>query len=814
MNFEKIAQKWQKRWEESNIFETKQENKKKKCYVLEMFPYPSADGLHMGHAFNYTIGDIYSRFKRMQGYNLLYPMGFDAFGLPAENAAIKAKSHPKEFIEKAVKNYIKQMKELGLSYDWSKIIKTCDIEYYKWNQYIFLKFLEKGLVYKKKSPVNWCPECKTVLANEQVQNGKCWRHETTEVQMKQLEQWFIKTTDYAEELLDKIDDLDWPERIKILQKNWIGKSYGTEINFEINGKNWPIFTTRPDTLYGVTFMVVSSQHPELNSLVTEQQKKEVDNFLKKIKSVSEKEIAILEKEGVFTGSYAIHPLTKEKMPIYAGNFVLADYGTGMVMSVPAHDQRDFEFAKKYNLPIKIVICPNYPEKSCPILKEAFTGEGKLIESEKFIGMGNKTAKEKITKHLEKNKLGKKTTQLKFKDWLVSRQRYWGTPIPIINCESCGEVPIPVKQLPIILPHDVKFGKGNPLETNKDFLETTCPKCKSKAKRETDTMDTFFDSSWYYLRYCDTKIENEMFNKKAVDYWMPVDFYIGGEEHACMHLIYSRFFTKALRDLGLLKFDEPFTKLFNQGMLHAEGGEKMSKSKGNAVPPEVISKKYGVDSIRFFLVSLASPDKNRDWNEKGIESISKFIKKIFENIKTIKIGKSSSRTEHTLNKTIKQITEQISSLNYHTATINLRKLFDKLESEMSKEDLETTIKLLSPFCPHLAEELWEIIGNKPFISTASWPKTDESKINEKFEKEEESTDKAVSDITNILKLIKTETKKVYLYVLPNDLEFYNVEDISRRVNKEVTIFKVNDKNKYDPENKSKKAKPNKPAIYIE
>jgi len=808
MEFNKISEKWQKKWEAEEIFKTTEDKKKEKCYVLEMFPYPSSDGLHMGHAFNYTIGDIYARFKRMSGFNVLYPMGFDASGLPAENAAIKANKHPKEFITKAIKNYIKQMKDLGLSYDWSRTLKTCDPNYYRWNQFIFLKFLEKGLAYKKKSAVNWCPECKTVLANEQVHDGKCWRHESTDVELKQLNQWFIKTTDYADELLDKIDDLDWPDRIKSMQKNWIGKSYGTEINFEINGKTWPIFTTRPDTVFGVTFMVVSAQHQELDSLVTEEQREEVDRFLKKIKSVSEKEMMLIEKEGVFTGSYAVHPLTQEKVPVYVGNFVLADYGTGMVMSVPAHDQRDFDFAKKYKIEMKEVISSKNQE-----LTQAYKGEGKLINSEEFNGTESKEAKDKITQLLQKNKLGKKTTQLKFKDWLVSRQRYWGTPIPVINCESCGQVPVSEKDLPIELPYDVKFGEGNPLETNKEFTDVHCPKCNGDAKRETDTMDTFFDSSWYYLRYCDPNAK-EMFNQKAVDYWMPADFYIGGAEHACMHLIYARFFTKALRDLGMLSFDEPFTKLFNQGMLHAQGGEKMSKSKGNVVLPEVISKKYGVDSARFFLVSLAAPDKARDWDEKGIDSTFKFLNRVHEYIKTVKVGKSTPRTEHRVNRAIEQIEEDIQSFNYHTATIKLRTLFDKLESQISKKDLESVIKLFAPFCPHLAEEFWEIIGNKPFISLESWPKVNKSKINEKFDKEEEFTDKAVSDIINILNLIKTETKKVYLYVLPNDLEFYNIENISRRTNKEIAIYKVNDKDKYDPENKSKKSKPGKPAIFIE
>src|SRR3989344_2098409 len=433
IDFRVIEKKWQEKWEKAKIFQVK-EGKKKKYYVLEMFPYQSSQGLHMGHALNYTIGDIFARFKRMSGFNVLYPMGFDALGLPAENAAIKAKSHPKPFTEQAIKNYTRQMKELGLSYDWNRLVKTCDSDYYKWNQYFFLKFLENGLVYRKKASVNWCPKCGTVLANEQVHSGKCWRHEDTDVEMKQLEQWFIKTTKYADELLEKVDRLIWPERIKLMQKNWIGKSYGTEIEFEINGKKWPIFTTRPDTLYGVTFMVISAQHPNLMELVTKEHKENVEKFLKKIKTVSQKsmkEVEELEKEGAFTGSYAINPINNQKIPVYCGNFVVADYGCGMVMAVPAHDERDFQFAKKYKIPIKVVI------KGGDIKQHAYTENGILINSDKFNGLDNEKAKEEITKYLQSKKLGKKTVNYKLRDWLISRQRYWGTPIPIIYCEKCG-----------------------------------------------------------------------------------------------------------------------------------------------------------------------------------------------------------------------------------------------------------------------------------------------------------------------------------------------------------------------------------------
>ncbi|MBR9705920.1 leucine--tRNA ligase, partial [Candidatus Pacearchaeota archaeon] len=653
INFKRIEKKWQNKWENEHVFAAK-EGKKKKYYVLEMFPYPSGSGLHMGHTLNYTIGDIFSRFKRMNGFNVLYPMGFDALGLPAENAAIKAGAHPKKYTLDAVKNYIKQQKAIGLSYDWDRLVVTCEPEYYRWNQYFFLKFLENGLVYRKKAPVNWCPKCNTVLANEQVHEGKCWRHEKTNVEIKQLEQWFIKTTKYADELLTSAGKLDWPDKIKKLQKNWIGKSHGTEIDFEIEGEKWPVFTTRPDTIYGVTFMVISAQHSRLMDLVSEEQKKDVEKFLKKIKSVSEKEMGDLEKEGVFIGAYAKNPVTNENVPVYAGNFVLADYGTGMVMAVPAHDQRDFEFAKKYDIPIRVVIQPekitlNDNEMTC-----AYTSDGKLVGSNEFNRLNNREAIDEITKSMDKKGIGRKTIEYKFKDWLVSRQRYWGTPIPIIYCDACGVVPVPESDLPVVLPQKVKFGKGNPLTTNNDFVNVACPKCGNAARRETDTLDTFFDSSWYFLRYCDNKNDKLPFNKKRMEYWMPVDQYIGGAEHACMHLIYARFFTKALRDLGFLQFDEPFTSLFNQGILHGPDGFRMSKSRGNVVLPETVSAKYGIDTARLFLVSVASPDKDIFWSEKGISGSLRFVKRIFGYFNTIKPTKSSTRIESKINKAIKDV----------------------------------------------------------------------------------------------------------------------------------------------------------------
>jgi leucyl-tRNA synthetase len=819
INFAKIEKKWQKKWEESKIFEVKEDSKKPKFYNLEMFPYPSASGLHMGHALNYSIGDVYARFKRMKGFNVLYPMGFDALGLPAENAAIQAGEHPRPFTERAIKNYTKQMKEIGLSYDWSKTVATLDPEYYKWNQFWFLKFLESGLIYRKKAPVNWCPKCNTVLANEQVHNGKCWRHEDTEVQIKHLEQWYIRTTKYAEELLDKVDKLEWPEKIKLMQKNWIGKSHGTEINFDINGKKWPIFTTRPDTIYGVTFMVISAQHTRLMELVTDKQKKEVEKFLKKLKSVSEKELEDMEKEGVFTGSYAINPITKEKVPVYAGNFVVADYGAGMVMAVPAHDQRDFEFAKKYEISIKVVIDPIGQEIEKPNkMTHAYTEKGNLINSGKFTGVNNEEAKKKITEYLEKEKLGKSVIQFKLRDWGFSRQRYWGTPIPIINCSKCGLVPVPEKDLPVKLPDKVEFGKGNPLETNEKWINVKCPKCKGNAKREPDTMDTFFDSSWYFLRYPDNKNKEKPFDKKLIDKWLPVDQYIGGAEHACMHLIYARFFVKALRDLGYVGFDEPFLKLFNQGMLHGPDGEKMSKSKGNVINPDEVSKKYGMDAARFFLLSLAAPEKDRDWSEEGIQGSFRLIRNILDKFENIKISKKTdAKTDSKLNKTIKEVTEYIENFKYNLAIIKIRELFEYLPDEISKEVLEKSLKILSPFCPHISEELWEKIGNKTFISVEEWPECDEKKINLKFEKQEEAMDKIVADILNIQKIVEArgeKKEKVYIYVIPNEKENYDSSEIGLRVNKQVIVFAVNDAKKYDPNNISKKTKPGKPGIYME
>ncbi len=814
INFKKIEQKWQRAWEEKKIYEVSEKSKKPKFYILEMFPYPSGTGLHMGHALNYIIGDIYARFKRAQGFNVMHPMGYDSLGLPAENAAIKEGIHPEEYTKQSIKNFEKQFKSLGLSYDWSRRINSSSPNYYKWDQWIFLKMFEKGLAYQKTSAVNWCPKCKTVLANEQAQGGVCERC-GSKVEVRKLKQWFLKITDYANELLDEIDSLDWPARTKTMQKNWIGRSKGTEIDFEVNGEKWPIFTTRPDTIFGVTFLVISAQHNRLDELVTKEQRKEVDKFLKRLNSVSEKELANLEKEGVFTGSYAIHPLTNEKLPIYAGNFVVADYGSGMVMAVPAHDKRDFQFARKYNIPLKVVISPIEFEINENKIDGAYVGKGILINSGEFNGLDSEDAKKKITHFLEKKNLGRKVVQFKLRDWLISRQRYWGTPIPIIHCEKCGAVALSEKDLPLKLPKNVKFGKGNPLETATSWVNVKCPKCGGKAKRETDTMDTFVNSSWYYLRYCDPKNNKKIFDKKKVDYWCPIDLYIGGAEHACMHLIYFRFYTKFLRDLGLLNFSEPAKRVFHQGILHGEDGEKMSKSKGNGVLPEEVSEKYGMDTARMFLISLATPDKDIDWSEKGIKGTYKFINKLFDYFNNVKIGKADLKTESKLNKTIKEVTSHIESFKYNLAVIKIRDLFNSFPNETSKEVLEKFLKLLSPICPHISEELWEKIGGEGFVSLASWPKADESKINEDFERAEEAIEKLARDINHVKEMFERKTK-AFVYVLPNEKQNYidNLDILKKKTHLDIEIFAVNDKDKYDPDNKSKKVKPGRPGIYLE
>ncbi len=775
MDLRKIAEKWQKIWEEANIFEVNETSKKKKMYVLEMFPYPSGK-LHMGHARNYSIGDVYARYKRMNGFNVLYPMGYDAFGLPAENAAIKNKSNPKIFTEKSIETIKEQQRQLGLSYDWSRLIATCYPEYYRWNQHFFLKFFEKGLAYRKKAPVNWCPSCKTVLANEQVEQGKCWRCNSN-IEIKPLDQWFFKITDYAEELLDFIPKLEWPEKIKAMQENWIGKSEGTLVDFKLKDTNEVIrvFTTRPDTLFGVTFMVFAPEHPKVLELVRgTKYEQTVKDFINKVvleerftRAAEDKE-----KEGMFIGKYALNPVNNEEVPIYIANFVLLDYGTGIVMAVPGHDQRDYEFAKKYKIPVKVVITPKDKVLKADELKEAYVDNGVLINSKEFGNEDNEKAKKSITKWLENKKLGKRTFQYKLRDWLISRQRYWGTPIPIIYCGKCGIVAVPEKELPVLLPEDVEFtGEGNPLAKSESFVNVKCHKCGGKAKRETDTMDTFVDSSWYFLRYCSPKENKQAFDKNAVKYWMPVDQYIGGAEHAVLHLLYARFFTKVLRDLGFLDFDEPFIRLFNQGTL-VKDGHKMSKSYGNVVSQEEIINKYGIDTARVFLLFVASPDKAMEWSDQGVEGVYRFINRylsLFEDVKSVDDKKDLSIISRT-HKTIKLVTEDIEKFSYNTALITLmdfvnylHRFKEHISEKAFKEALENLVVLFSPFAPHVCEETWEMLGNKDFVSIHPWPKYKEDKINLRFEYLDNMLDNTISDIRSVLNLTKIEPKEITLFI---------------------------------------------------
>ncbi len=776
VDFNKIAQKWQAKWEKSKIFEVKEDPSRKKYYSLSMYPYPSDSKLHMGHARNYCIADADARYKRMQSFNVLQPMGYDSFGLPAENAAIKYKSHPKIFIDKAIKSFMEQQKSLGLSYDWSRLIMSHDPNYYKWDQWIFLKMYENGLVYRKKAVVNWCPKCNTVLANEQVHNGKCWRHENTNVEVKDLEQWFFKITKYADELLKDIDKLKgWQEDVKIMQRNWIGRSEGASIHFPIEGsdKVLSVFTTRPDTFFGITFLVYAPEHPDVMDLVkgTKYEKK-VKDFVRKVilEDRFERTAEDKEKEGMFIGRYAINPITKEKIPIYIANFVLYEYGTGAIIAVPAHDERDFQFARKYKIPIKVVINPPDYELNPEKMTRSYMGDGIMVNSEQFNGMNNRDAIPEFTKFFEKNKCGKDTVQYKLRDWLISRQRFWGCPIPIIYCDKCGIVTVAEKDLPLKLPENYRFtvGKGNPLEHCKEFVNTKCPKCNGKAKRETDTMDTFVDSSWYFLRYCDPKNNKLPFEPKKAAYWMPVDTYIGGKEHATMHLIYFRFFTKFLRDIGMLKIDEPAPRLFNQGMLH-KNGVVMSKSKGNVVIPEEIAKKYGIDTARLFLLFVASPDKDMEWDDKGIEGSFRFLNKFYyliaEKKKTEKIDEKESSK---LNKTIEEVTEYFDNMVFNKAIISLMRFtnwFSNRDS-IAKESAEKLVLMMSPFAPHICEELWEKLGNKAFCSLEKWPSFDKKKIDVKLEAAETVIHKTIADITNVLRLIKVgKPKKITLIMAP-------------------------------------------------
>src|SRR3989344_3841915 len=817
-DFKKIEEKWQDKWDKYNLFKISLDHKKEKYFALAMLPYPSGNGLHMGHTRNYTICDAHSRFKRMKGYNVLHPMGFDAFGLPAENASIKNKANPKTWTFDNIKLMKEQMYKLGLSYDWDREIATCLPEYYKWNQWIFLQFYKKGLSYRKESLVNFCNSCKTVLANEQVINGTCWRCHN-QVEFKSLEQWFFKITNYAEELLKDLEKLDWPERVKTMQRNWIGKSEGTLVKFHLeNSKEFlEVFTTRIDTLFSVTFLVMAPEHSKVLELVKgtkyeEGAKKFINKILIKEKFTRTDEDKA--KEGFFIGKYAINPATNQKIPIYIANFVLMDYGTGIVMA-NAHDKGDVEFAKKYKIPLITVL--KHKDNAELKKNEIYEDYGILKNSGQFNNLKSEEAIPKIQNWLQERKLGKRYIQYKLRDWLISRQRYWGTPIPIIYCNNCGIIPVLEKDLPVKLPEDIKFtGEGNPLSSSKSFVNAKCPTCKQMAKRETDTMDTFVDSSWYFLRYCDPDNNKLPFEKGIVDYFMPVNQYIGGIEHAILHLLYARFFTKSLRDLKLLNIDEPFNKLLTQGMV-LKNNEVMSKSKGNVVDPLEIINKYCADTLRTFILFIANPEKEFDWQDSSIDGIFKFLNRFYSLLESIN-KKNELIVESKINKLIKKVTLDIEEFRFNNAIISIMEFSEYIKNKnYDKNTLTKLVLLISPFAPHLAEEMNEKLGDKGFVSLASWPKADEKKINEILEKEEEIINKTIEDINNIKKLSNINNPKTYLYVIPKNLKLFEdnkdtIKIISGSIL--VNVYVVNDSKRYDPKNKASKAKLGRPSIYLE
>lgn len=754
-DFKEIEKKWQKYWAEKDIFHTVEDADKEKFYLLEMFPYPSGK-LHMGHVRNYSIGDVLARYLKMNGYNVLHPMGWDSFGLPAENAAIKHGIHPAIWTRDNIAEMKSQLKQLGFSYDWDREVATYTEEYYRWMQWIFIQFFNKGLAYKKQNAVNWCPSCKTVLANEQVVDGCCERC-GAQVGKKELDQWYLKITDYADRLLENLDKLPgWPSKVKTMQRNWIGKSVGAEVDFAIDGFDKPmrIFTTRVDTLFGTTFMVMAPEHPYVGELVAGTgQEKAVEEFLDRLQHLSDIDRAstTLEKEGVFTGRYAVNPVTGKKIPIYLANYVLMDYGTGMVMGVPAHDERDFDFATKYGLDIiPVVEPPKDSDIDVNNLKAAFSAEGRLINSGEFNGMDNTSAQNKIIAMLEEKKIGNRSVNFRLRDWLISRQRYWGTPIPMIYCEHCGWVPEKEENLPVKLPTDVVFtGKGeSPLTTSKTFMQTTCPKCGAPATRETDTMDTFLDSSWYFLRYCDAGNDKEAFGKDKAKYWMAVDQYIGGVEHAILHLMYARFFTMVLYDLGYSPVEEPFTNLLTQGMV-LKDGSKMSKSLGNVVSPEEIIEKYGADTARLFILFAAPPEKELEWSDAGVEGSYRFLNRVYRlagelsemtkgipPVYTLE-NRDDKQLAYVLNNTIKRVSEDVRKrFNFNTAISAIMELVNEMYRYKELEDInlglladcaDKLVLLLAPFVPHVCEEMWQGLGHGESVYTAKWPQYDESAL---------------------------------------------------------------------------------------
>ena len=756
---QQIEAKWQKVWSEQDAFRAIDgDTSRPKYYLLEMLPYPSGT-LHMGHMRNYTIGDAVARYRRMSGFNVLHPMGWDAFGLPAENAAIKNGTHPREWTNANIEEFRRVLRRFGFSYDWKREISTCDPGYYRWNQWFFLRMLEKGIAFRKKSKVNWCPDCATVLANEQVIDGYCWRHETTLVELKELEQWFFRITQYSDELLEGMSQLQegWPERVLAMQRNWIGKSQGARVQFAVSGMTTApieIFTTRIDTIYGVSALLLSPQHPILAELIAGVPgSNAMEERLKAMRKLSTRaaDIATATKEGFFTGRFAVNPFSGEKVPVWVANFVLAEYGTGAVMCVPAHDQRDYEFAEKYHLPVKIVV---QPKDGTPLrldrMSAASTEHGRLVDSGPYTGLTSEQAIEKMAADAKAKNFGQAETTYRLKDWGISRQRYWGTPIPVVYCEKDGIVPVPDDQLPVRLPENVTLtGEGqSPLAGSPEFVNTKCPKCGGPARRETDTMDTFVDSSWYFYRYTDPHNDKAPFDKEKVRYWFTIDQYVGGITHAILHLLYSRFFCKVMRDLGMVQHDEPIARLFTQGMVQ-KGGVAMSKSRGNVVGAIEIAEKYGCDTGRMYMLFAAPPEKDLEWDEQGIEGSARFLNKVYrlvakqaERIRGIQTDlnakidlTAATAKEKTLvrkaHQTLKRVTNDFEvRWHFNTSVALIMQLFNELHDAepldadlnpaILKQVLEMLVLMLSPLAPHIAEELWQMLGHSTGLGAAKWP----------------------------------------------------------------------------------------------
>lgn len=749
-DFKNIERKWQKSWQDHKIYKSRVDAKKQKYYCLEMFPYPSGR-IHMGHVRNYTIGDVIARYKMLRGFNVLHPMGFDAFGQPAENAAIKNSSDPESWTLKCIDWMKKELYRLGFSYDWDREVSTCMPDYYIWNQWIFLKMLEKGMAYKKASCVNWCPGCATTLANEEVIDGACWRCHTPVVS-KDLEQWFLRITDYSDRLLEDLESLkSWPQAVLAMQKNWIGKSEGVEICFKLDdGLALSVFTTRPDTIFGATYVVLAPEHPLITKLIKgTPRENDITQFIEKISKESriDRLNPQVTKEGIFTGLYAVNPANGEKVSVWIADYVLMEYGTGAIMAVPAHDQRDFLFAQKYGLPIRVVIQPDdgLLVLSADTMREAYEKEGTLIHSGEFTSYHSSEAKKVIAQWMQDNRMGVIKTHWRLRDWLISRQRYWGTPIPVVYCDRCGIVGVPYEDLPVVLPKNIKISGegGSPLKQSQEFVVTQCPKCLGKARRETDTMATFFDSSWYFFRFTSVDEPRLPFSVKEAKYWMPVDQYIGGIEHAVLHLLYSRFFTKFLKDSGLTDLDEPFARLLTQGMVLKEG-EVMSKSRGNIVDPDDILERYGADTLRVFILFAAPPEAELDWNDKGMDGAWRFLNRIWrfvtvycEDSKTaacVKHAGDLSVLTRKVHETVKKVTlDMEGGFKFNTAIAGIMELVNELYKLDDQERLnpviakavETLVILMSPFAPHLCEELWQMLGHKESVFHATWPEFDEA-----------------------------------------------------------------------------------------